>query len=77
MPILIQIHKYIYEVADYWSTHPREGITNVYFKNEHTNVQDELLIEAQNNNFRKTLSGISFVCPFFFLNSEYPNIFIT
>lgn len=66
MPILIQIHKYIYEVADYCSTHPREGIPNVYFKNEHTNVQDELLIDAQNNNFRKTLSGISFVCPFFF-----------
>ena len=79
MPVLIVIHSYIYEVADYCSKHPGEGIVNVYLKNFHrknttdlferyhnTNDPDELLIEAQNNNFQKTQSGISFVCPFFF-----------
>ena len=66
MPILIAIHSYIYEVADYCSMHPGEGIVNNYLKNGNTNDTDELLIEAQNNNFQKTQSGISFVCPFFF-----------
>ncbi len=79
MPVLIGIHSKIYEVSDYYSKHPGEGIMNVYLKNFHrknptdlferyhnTNESDELLIEAQNNNFKKTQSGISFVCPFFF-----------
>ena len=66
MPVLIVIHSYIYEVADYCSKHPGEGIVNNFLNNGHTNDPDELLIEAQNNNFQKTQSGISFVCPFFF-----------
>jgi hypothetical protein len=66
MPVLIVIHSYIYEVADYCSKHPGEGSVNNFLNNGHTNDPNELLIEAQNNNFQKTQSGISFVCPFFF-----------
>ena len=79
MPILIGIHSYIYEVPDYCNDHPGEGILNVYLRRFHrknttdlferyhyTNDPDELLIEAKNNNFKKTEQGIAFVCPFFF-----------
>ena len=40
MPILIAIHSYIYEVADYCSMHPGEGIVNNYLKNGNTNDTD-------------------------------------
>ena len=79
MPTLIGIHSYIYEVSDYCNNHPGEGIINIYLKRFHrknttdlferyhnTNEPDELLIEAKNNNFKKTEQGIAFVCPFFF-----------
>lgn len=66
MQVLTVIHSHIYEVGDYCSIHPGEGIVNNYSKNGHINYPHELLIEAQNYNFQKTQSGISFVCPFFF-----------
>ena len=75
--VLIGIYQNIYDITNYISKHPGEGIKFVNlrdfngkeatmdFDKQHlTNEADEILISARENGFDEE-SGIYFVCPFF------------
>ena len=76
--VLIGIYQNIYDITNYISKHPGEGIKFVnlrdfngkeatmdFDKQYLTNEADEILISARENGFDEE-SGIYFVCPFFF-----------
>jgi len=76
--VLIGIYQNIYDITNYISKHPGEGIkfvnlrdyngkeaTSDFDKQHLTNEADEILISAKENGFDEE-SGIYYVCPFFF-----------
>lgn len=84
--LLISIHKEIYEVSQFISKHPGEGISNTYLtsyrnkettrefeKYHYTNDSYDMLKKAKENGFDKD-SKIYYVCPNLF-NLRIPKYF--
>ena len=76
--LLISIYQHIYEISNYISKHPGEGISNTYLREHHTteatesferfhmtNEADEMLMLARQEGFHPEM-GIYYVCPYFF-----------
>ena len=77
MNLLLAINGHIYEVSQFVSSHPGEGIANVYLlehnrhdvseyflKYHQTNDSEQELIDARNNNNDK----IKYIAPYYFQN---------
>ena len=83
--ILISIENHIYDVENYQSKHPGEGISNVYlrnFKNKnvdilfdkyHTSNDSYLMLELARE--KGNHNGIYYVCPDFFHGKRIPKYF--
>ena len=85
--IFISIYNDIYDITQYISKHPGEGIRSIYLKQYNrkeatieynqfhmTDEPDELLYKAKNNTLDKKY-GIKYICPFFF-KRKIPKYFI-
>ena len=85
--VYIGIYNNIYDITNYLSKHPGEGIrfvslreynrkdaTDDFERTHFTNEADDILKNAREENMDEE-SGIHYICPFFFKNKKIPKYF--